>query len=175
MPPFDHRQPGLIGALLADHKITAGMILDGIHLHPMAVNFAWQVLGSKRTNLVTDATAALGMPPGEYHNDDITVYVDDVSVRLADGHLAGSLLSLDQALRNLVTFTGCSLEAALPTVTHIPAHLLGLDASHGKLVAGAQADFVFLDTQLRVTGMWVNGQQIQLDKHATHASEFSPK
>jgi N-acetylglucosamine-6-phosphate deacetylase len=160
MPPFDHRHPGLVGALLADKRLICGMIVDGIHLHPQTVNLAWQILGSQRTNLVTDAMAALGMPAGEYQLGGQKVFVDSSSARLADGTLAGSLLSLDQALRNLIAFTGCSLEDALSTVTQIPARLLRLDSSQGSLVVGAKADLVLLNPDLQVTGVWLNGQQI---------------
>jgi N-acetylglucosamine-6-phosphate deacetylase len=160
MPPFNHHQPGLVGALLADNRLTSGMIVDGIHLNPVMVNLAWQILGSQRTNLVTDAMAGLGMHPGEYQLGGRIVHVDGLSARLADGLLAGSLLSLDQALRNLITFTGCSLEAALPTVTQVPAHLLGLNSSLGSLTVGAKADLVLLSTDLQVTRVWLNGHQI---------------
>jgi N-acetylglucosamine-6-phosphate deacetylase len=160
MPPFDHRRPGLIGALLADQRLTAGMIVDGIHLHPVTVKLAWQTLGPQRTSLVTDAMAALGMPSGEYSLGGRTVYVDGSSAKLADGLLAGSLLSLDQALRNLVNFTGCNLEEALPTITQVPARLLGLDSSLGNLIVGAKADLVLLTSDMQVTGVWLNGRQI---------------
>lgn len=160
MPPLDHRQPGLVGALLGDLRPSAGMIVDGIHLHPIVVNFAWKALGTQRTSLVTDAMAALGMPPGEYQLGGRSVYVDGSSARLADGNLAGSLLSLDQALCNLMTFTSCSLPEALPAVTQVPARVLRLDASIGSLAIGARADFVMLSPDKQVAGLWVNGRQI---------------
>jgi N-acetylglucosamine-6-phosphate deacetylase len=160
MPPFDHRRPGLAGALLTDNRLICGMIVDGNHLHPLTVKLAWQILGSQRTNLVTDAMAAVGMPVGEYQLAGRTVKVDDSTARLEDGTLAGSLLSLDQALRNLVEFTGCSLEDAICAVTQVPARLLQLDASLGNLKVGAKADLVFLDSDLQVTGVWLNGHQI---------------
>jgi N-acetylglucosamine-6-phosphate deacetylase len=136
------------------------MIIDGIHLHPVMVKLSWQILGSQRTNLVTDAMAAMGMPAGDYQLAGRTVHVDGSSARLEDRTLAGSLLSLDQALRNLVVFTGCSLEEAIPTVTQVPARLLQLDASLGNLKVGAKADLVLLNSNLQVTGVWFNGHQI---------------
>jgi N-acetylglucosamine-6-phosphate deacetylase len=161
MPLLDHRLPGLVGALLADERLTCGLIIDGIHLHPQMVKLAWQILGSQRINLVTDAVAAMGMPAGEYQLGEHTVFVNGPSASLADGTLAGSLLSLDQALRNLITITGCSLEEAFPTVSQVPARLLRLDSSLGNLVVGAKADFVLMDPDLQVTGVWLNGQQIR--------------
>jgi N-acetylglucosamine-6-phosphate deacetylase len=153
MPALAHRQPGLAGALLTDKRLICGMIIDGIHLHPVMVKLSWQILGSQRTNLV-------GMPAGEYQLAGRTVHVDGSSARLEDRTLAGSLLSLDQALRNLVVFTGCSLEEAIPTVTQVPARLLQLDASLGNLKVGAKADLVLLNSNLQVTGVWFNGHQI---------------
>ncbi len=158
MPHFDHRQPGLLGALLSDRRVSCGMIVDGYHLYPTTVDLAWQILGAQRTNLVTDAVAAMGMPPGEYQLGDRSVFTDDSKARLANGILAGSLLSLDQALRNLISFTGCSLDAAVSTVTQVPAHLLHLDEYLGQLIVGAKADFVLLSDDLQVVGVWVNGQ-----------------
>ena len=160
MPPLDHRHPGLAGALLVDPRPIVGMIVDGIHLHPSTISLAWRALGAQRTSLVTDAMAALGMPPGEYNLGGRSVLVDGYSARLADGRLAGSLLSLDQALRNLVAFTGCTLIEALATVTHVPAALLGLDAHFGMLVPGANADLVWLTPDMQVVQTWINGAPV---------------
>jgi N-acetylglucosamine-6-phosphate deacetylase len=160
MPPLDHHQPGLVGALLSDSRITVGLIVDGIHLHPIIVDLVWKSLGASRMNLVTDAMAALAMPAGEYKLGDLSVRVDGISARLEDGHLAGSLLSLDQALRNLMAFTGCSLREALPTLTHVPAHLLGVETFLGSLTPGSKADFVLLTPEIQIAGVWINGQQV---------------
>lgn len=159
MSAFDHHQPGLIGALLTDKRIICGLIADGNHLHPVTVNLAWQILGEQRTNLVTDAMAALGMPAGEYQLAGSKVHVDGTCARLEDGTLAGSLLSLDQALRNLIAYTGCSLSEAIPSVTQVPAHLLRLGSSLGNLSIGTKADLVLLNPSLEVSGVWLNGHQ----------------
>jgi len=160
MPPLDHRQPGLAGALLSDSRLIAGMIVDGIHIHPRMVDLAWRMLGENRTSLVTDAMAALGMPAGQYQLGEHTVHVDSSSARLKDGKLAGSLLSLDQALQNLIAFTGCSLKEALLTVTEVPAHLLKMDHSLGSLASGAKADFVLLSAELHVAQVWIGGRKV---------------
>jgi N-acetylglucosamine-6-phosphate deacetylase len=160
MLPFDHRQPGLVGALLADSRLICGMIVDGNHIHPLMVKLTWQILGSQRTSLVTDAMAGLGMPVGDYELAGRKVHVDGSSAKLEDGTLAGSLLSLDEALRNLIAYTGCSLEEAIPTVTQVPAHLLQLDASLGKLQIGAKADLVILNPDLEVAEVWLSGHRI---------------
>jgi N-acetylglucosamine-6-phosphate deacetylase len=152
MPPLDHRQPGLAGALLADSRAVAGLIADGIHVHPAMVALAWKARGSCGLNLVTDAITALGMPEGQYGLGEQTVTVDNSSARLASGALAGSILSLDQAVHNLMAFTGASLAEVLPTVTSTPAKLLGLEGK-GRLAPGCDADLVLLspDGQVHLT------------------------
>jgi N-acetylglucosamine-6-phosphate deacetylase len=158
MPPMYHREPGLTGALLTDTRPTAGIIADGIHTHPATVHLAWQLLGNIRLNLVSDAMAALGMPPGQHPLGDYVVIVDGTSARLADGTLAGSILSLDTALRNLIAFTGCSLAKALPTVTTTPAEVLGLGATRGRIAPGTVADLVLLTPQHEVQMTIVEGR-----------------
>jgi N-acetylglucosamine-6-phosphate deacetylase len=166
MPTLHHREPGLAGALLTDPRPTVGLIADGIHTHPSVVCLAWQILGNARLNLVTDAMAALGMPPGQHWLGDFRVTVDEGGARLDDGTLAGSVLSLDQALRNLIMFSGCSLAEALPTVTTTPAKLLGLADQRGQLTAGFTADLVLLSPELEVVMTVVQGQiAYQLESH----------
>ena len=144
MAPFGHRSPGPIGAVLADDSITVGVICDGIHVDPVAVDMAWRSLGRQRLSLVSDASPALGAPYGRYRIGGIEIVHDDTGVRTVDGVLAGSSLPLDQAVRNLMTFTGCSLADALATVTTTPADLLGL-ADRGRIHSGARADLTILD------------------------------
>jgi len=159
MPPLDYRKPGLVGALLEHPHIIAGIIVDGIHVDPTIIKLAWKILGPHRTNLVTDAMAALGMPPGEYQLGGRIVFVDGTTARLEDGRLSGSLLSLDQALRNLIAYTGCDLSEALTTVTQVPARLLHLETTLGNLVIGSRADLVLLTPKAHVAGLWINGRQ----------------
>lgn len=168
MGPFQPREPGLAGALLVNPTTTAGLIVDGVHVHPAAVALAWQALGPTRLNLVTDAMAALGTTPGHYQLGDFGVTVDSTSARLADGTLAGSILSLDQAVRNLVAYTGCSLQDALTTVTATPARVLGLQHERGILVPGALADLVLLTESGHVMITIVRGQ-IVFDQKGSYA------
>ncbi len=141
MSALGHREPGLPGALLSDERPVVGLIADGIHSHPAVVKLAWQLLG-RRLNLVSDAVAALGMPPGCYRLGNGDVWVDEQSCRLADGTLAGSILAADAALRNLMAMTGCGPEAALATLTTTPADLLQLGHEHGRIAVGRRADLV---------------------------------
>jgi N-acetylglucosamine-6-phosphate deacetylase len=158
MSPLGHRDPGLPGALLTDSRPTVGFIADGVHTHRSVIQLAWRMLGPRRMNLVTDAMAALGMPAGTHRLGDYEVVVDDTSARLADGTLAGSILSLDQALRNLVDVTGCALPEALATLTTTPARAIGLGHERGRVQAGWVADLVLLSSDLQVQTAIAEGE-----------------
>ena len=150
MPTLEHREPGLAGALLTSAAQTVGLIPDGVHTHPSIVALVWQMKGAGGLTLVSDAMAALGMPAGQFMLGDQEVTVTEVDARLSSGTLAGSILPMDEALRRLMRFAGCSLQEALPAVTSTPADLLGL-TDRGRLMPGAMADLVFLDRDLQVT------------------------
>lgn len=163
MPPLDHREPGLPGALLSDPAVTIGVIPDGIHVHPAMVALAWAAKGPQRLTIVTDAMAALGMAPGRYTiaDQEVIVSTHDQGVneaRLPSGSLAGSVLAMDEALRRLIRYTGCSLSDALTTITATPADLLGLGHERGRLRAGAWADLVLLTPTLEVARTLVAGR-----------------
>jgi N-acetylglucosamine-6-phosphate deacetylase len=144
MAPLHHRDPGLVGVALTDERLAVGVIVDGLHVDPLVVALAARSLGPRLT-LVTDAVAALGMPPGRWALGEIEATADDEGVRLADGTLAGSLLSLNRAVANLVTFTGARLDEALGAATGAPADLLGLGGERGTIAPGAAGDLVLLD------------------------------
>lgn len=158
MAPIHHRKPGLIGALLADERITIGLVNDGQHLHPSLVKLIWQMTGDARLNLVTDAMAALGMPSGTYKLGDYRVMVDNRRATLTDGTLAGSTLSLDSALRNLLNYTGCAQTEAFRTITTTPATLLGISHRKGQIAPGFDADLVILTPQLTVLKTIIGGR-----------------
>ena len=162
MPVLGHRSPGLAGALLSSPQLAVGLIADGLHLHPAVVNLAWVAKGPRGLILVTDATATLGMPPGIYTLGDLHVQVDNLSARMPDGTLAGSLLTMQAALRNLMAFTGCSLLEALPCLTSTPAKLLGL-SSKGQLAPGFDADLVLLAPDGQVVMTVVAGEILYSD------------
>ena len=160
MPTLEHREPGLPGALLTASELTVGIIPDGVHVHPAAVALAWQAKGPKRLNIVTDAMAALGMPAGRYMLADQEVVVTERDARLASGTLAGSVLPMDAALRNVLAFTGCSLAEALETITSTPADLLGMGQLRGRIIPGAYADLVMLTPDLQVSLTMVEGKTL---------------
>jgi N-acetylglucosamine-6-phosphate deacetylase len=157
MPSLDHREPGLAAALLENEEAAVGIIADGVHVHPALVNLVWKLKKGRGFNLVTDAMEALGMPPGQYGLGDFQVRVDENSARLSDGTLAGSILSLDQAVRNLVAFCQCSLEQALRTVTSTPADVIGLERK-GRILSGWDADLVLMDEDGTVRGVISRGE-----------------
>ena len=157
MPPLHHREPGLAGALLADERATVGLIVDSEHVHPELVKIVWELAGNDCLNLVTDAMAALGMPPGNYQLGDFEVMVDETTARLPAGTLAGSVLRMDTAVRNFITYTGCTLAEALSTVTSTPANLLNLPHK-GRIAPHCDADLVLLTQDLQVHTTFINGQ-----------------
>jgi N-acetylglucosamine-6-phosphate deacetylase len=160
MPPLAHREPGLAGALLSDPRASAGFIPDGIHTHPAMIGLVWKLLGPERFSMVTDCMAALGMGPGRHKLGEYEVVVDETSARLSDGTLAGSILSLDEGLRNLRARTNCALEDALATVTTTPARLLGLGRERGRIEPGYVADMVLLSRDLEVKATIARGEVV---------------
>jgi N-acetylglucosamine-6-phosphate deacetylase len=158
MTPLHHRMPGMVGAALA-HARFAEIIPDLLHVHPGAIRAALRCIPG--LYCVTDSTAATGMPDGEYRLGRQPVTKCLGGVRLADGTLAGSTLTMDRALRNLVEVIGVPLtDAARRLATHA-AEFLGL-ADRGRLVPGAWADVAVLDRDLRVQEVFVEGGSIDV-------------
>lgn len=156
MPPLHHREPGLVGALLADGRPMIGIIPDGVHVHPAMIKFTWQ-LAAERINIVTDAMAAMGCADDTYLLGDYAVTVADGTARLADGTLAGSVVTLDTAVRNVWAWTGCSRWEAVRGATAVPAQLLNLK-NKGRLAVGCDADLVLLDADLQVVQTIIGGK-----------------
>jgi len=136
MAPLDHREPGLAGAALADPRVTIGLIPDGLHVHPAVVALVWRLAGPDRLAIVSDATAALGQPPGAHRLAGRDVEFVEGAVRLPGGVLAGSALGLDAGVRNLATFAGIDPALACRAATAVPARLLGFDPAGLDLGAG---------------------------------------
>jgi len=157
MSPFQHRAPGAVGAALLDDRVVAGLIADGVHSHRAAVRLAMRAKGTDRVALVTDAMAGAGMEPGVYRLEGRDVLVDETAARLPDGTLAGSVLALDQAVRNVVDWSGIGVAEACRMASDVPARLLGLGAK-GRLGVGLDADLVLLDDSLRVLATFVAGR-----------------
>ncbi len=157
MSPFAHREPGLAGALLSS-DIPCGLIVDGVHAHAAAVTMAWRAKGSRGLTLVTDAMSAMGMPPGRYSLGDRPVVVDATSARLDNGTLAGSVLQMDSAVRNMIAYTGCSLADAITMASTTPARVIGVDGRKGQIAPNFDADLVVFDESLHVELTMIGGQ-----------------
>jgi N-acetylglucosamine-6-phosphate deacetylase len=127
MAPLNHREPGPAAAVLEDARVTIGLIVDGLLVHPALVRFVWRLAGgpSGRVAVVSDAMAALGMPPGRYRLAGREVDVGPDGARV-DGVLAGCVVGLEEAVANLARFTGASEAEARTAVTDVPRHLLNL-------------------------------------------------
>ena len=159
MTGVDHRAPGLAGAALVEDRLALGLIADGIHVHPVALALAVRAAGPERIALVTDAMAAAGMAPGHYALAGRPVQVDERSARLADGTLAGSILTMDRAVAGMVAMAGTTPEQALRMASAVPARVLGLPGA-GELEPGAPADLVLLDRHLTVDATYIGGEAV---------------
>ncbi|SRR5579871_489069 len=157
MRPLDHREPGIIGEVLSDDSITADLIADGIHVSPEVVKVFLHSKGRERAVLITDAISATGMPDGRYHLGPIEVDVKDGKCT-ANGSLAGSVLTMDRAVRNVTKFSDWSLRDAVRAASFNPARAVGLTKNHGVLKAGANADFTVLNSSGEVLKTIVAGR-----------------
>ncbi|HXM93354.1 MAG TPA: N-acetylglucosamine-6-phosphate deacetylase [Candidatus Dormibacteraeota bacterium] len=156
MRPFSHRDSGVIGAVLTSPEVTAELIADGVHVEEAAMRLLLQAKGAGCMILVSDGISATGMPDGKYILGTFEVTVSGGVCRNAEGKLAGSTLTLDRALRNIVGL-GVPLVDAVQMLTVNPARLLGLEFKKGSLRVGADADVVLLDENLQMGGVWVRG------------------
>jgi len=157
MSAIQHRAPGAPGALLTDNRATTEIIADGIHVHPAMLKLAVAARGPLDVALVTDAVAPAGLPEGEYEFVGRKVTVRNGAVRLAGGSLAGSILMLDRAVRNMVNLVGLKWSEAIRMATLTPACIAGIAARKGSIVPGADADLLALDDQGFVQYTWTRG------------------
>jgi N-acetylglucosamine-6-phosphate deacetylase len=162
MRPLHHREPGPIGALLDDERVTVELICDLVHLHPTVVRMAARHAGPSRTVLVTDAMAAAGVGDGVYQVGALRVTVrDGVPTLDGGGALAASTLTLDAAVRNFVQTCGMTIVEATAAVSGQPAKLLGQHGRIGTLAPGALADLVLLDEALHISQVMHNGVWVE--------------
>jgi N-acetylglucosamine-6-phosphate deacetylase len=156
MRPLDHRDPGILAEVLTDGQLSADIIVDGIHVAPEVVQIFLRAKGLERSVLITDATAAAGMPDGIYQLGPIQVEVKDGKCT-KDGNLAGSVLTMDRAVRNVTRFAGWPLQDAVRAATLNAARAVGL-AQHGHLSPGAEANIVVLNRDGEVRKAIVRGR-----------------
>jgi N-acetylglucosamine-6-phosphate deacetylase len=160
MRPFGHREPGTAGAVMALPQVRCELIADNIHVHPAAMKILVDVKGPSGVILITDAIRAAGLPDGDYQLDERLVTVRDGAVRLLDGTLAGSVLTIDAALRNLLRATGRPLREVWPMTSLNAAQAIGISDSKGSLEAGKDADLVLLDSQQNACFTVVGGEVV---------------
>jgi N-acetylglucosamine-6-phosphate deacetylase len=157
MRPLDHRDPGIIGEVLSDDRMSADIIVDGIHVAPPIVKLFLRAKGRERAVLITDAISATGMPEGRYQLGPVEVDVKDGKCT-SNGSLAGSVLTMDRAVRNVTQFSDWSLRDAVRAATLNPAQAVGVSGHHGILVQGAAADFNVLSAAGEVLKTIVRGR-----------------
>ncbi|MGQ9459604.1 MAG: N-acetylglucosamine-6-phosphate deacetylase [Candidatus Bathyarchaeaceae archaeon] len=160
MSGFDPREPGVIGAVLVHDELTAELICDSVHVHPAAMKLLLKVKGSERVVLVTDAIRAAGMPNGEYALGKQHVIVKDGVSRLRSGDLAGSTLTMDQAVRNMMKLVGASLQTAVKMATINPALVININRNKGSLEPGKDADILIIDDEVNVYLTMVKGKVV---------------
>jgi N-acetylglucosamine-6-phosphate deacetylase len=153
---FSHRDTGVLGAVLTSPKVSAELIADGVHVDDAAMRILIELKTAERVILVSDGMSATGMPDGKYQLGLFEVKVSGGVARNAEGKLAGSTLTLDRALRNIVAL-GVPLSSALRMLTANPARQIGLAGRKGVLAPGADADLVFLNDKLEVSGVMTRG------------------
>jgi N-acetylglucosamine-6-phosphate deacetylase len=159
MRPLDHRAPGILGEVLSNSNLSADIIADGVHVHPSVVRIFLEAKGEERAVLITDAISAAGMPEGHYQLGGMDVEVKDGRVT-RDGSLAGSVLTLDRAVRNVIEFGGWNLQQAVRLATKNPAAAVAAKRK-GILEPGADADLVVLTEGGDVRASVVRGEVVE--------------
>jgi N-acetylglucosamine-6-phosphate deacetylase len=164
MRSFAHRDPGILGAVLTDDRVMAEVIADGVHVDAAALRLLWRTKGVTRTVLVTDAVSATGMPSGQYFLGGMEIVLEDNSrtglptCRNREGALAGSVLTQDRAVRNIMAMADVTLQDAVRMASYNPARVLGVEQRKGWLREGADADLVLLSPDGSVAGAMVGGR-----------------
>lgn len=158
MRPLRHRDPGIVGEVLTNPHLTADIIADGLHVDPTVVKLFLNAKGTENAVLITDATSATGMPDGKYQLGPLQVEVKDGKV-LRDGKLAGSVLTMDRAVRNAMKFAGWDLQRAVRIASANPARVAGAQ-NKGMLKPGADADFVVLSPNGEVRATVIAGKLV---------------
>lgn len=162
MTPMAHREPGLPAAILGSDRVTAELVCDGFHVHPAMCRLAMTAKGPHQIMVITDGTAGSGLAPGTVARlGGQALHVRDSAAFLDDGTLAGSTLTMDRALRNVVVKCRRTIVEAVTMCATIPARQMGLTDA-GALAEGAVADLVVLDQDLHVRQTWIDGEQVYI-------------
>jgi N-acetylglucosamine-6-phosphate deacetylase len=169
MQPLGHRELGTVGAAMALPQISCELIADNIHVHPAAQKILVDVKGTSGVILVTDAIRAAGLSDGDYMLDDRSVHIQNGAVRLPDGTLAGSVLTMERALQNACSAIGCSLAETWVMSSLNAARAIGVSNRKGSLEIGKDADFVLLDENFNVSLTVIMGDVV-----FSSAGDFRP-
>ena len=159
MTGLHHRDPGVVGAAMTSVDATAELIADGIHVHQAALRLAVNAM-PHRIALITDAMRACGLAEGTYKLYDYEVTVGDGAARLADGTLAGSVLTMAGAVKNMVELAGLPLETVLPLATEVPARIAAVGDRKGRIESRYDADLVLLTEKFDAERVWVRGDAL---------------
>ena len=159
MPAMSAREPGIVGVALTDERLTASIIVDGIHVDPVVVRAAFSAKNRNNLALVSDAMPTVGSDRDQFELMGRQIYLRSGRLVSENGTLAGAHLSLASAVKNAVTFGGILLDEALRAASLVPARFLGIESHRGTLNAGAQGDIVALTPNLDVLTTWVAGKR----------------
>ncbi len=160
MRPFHHREPGLLGAALESHVVTAELIADGVHVHPAAARLLLAAKGAANVALVTDGVVPAGLSQGTFRTGGQEARLSRGRIALADGTIAGSAATMDVLVRNVIGWHLVSLADAIRMASTVPARILGLEGSKGHIAPSYDADLVALDEGLDVVMTWVGGRML---------------
>ncbi|MEX2245637.1 MAG: N-acetylglucosamine-6-phosphate deacetylase [Dehalococcoidia bacterium] len=160
MRPFGHRDPGLLGAIMTSHNVTAELIGDGAHVDDAAARVLVRAKGASRVVLVTDGMPLAGTPDGEAEWEGTHIRVEGGKAVREDGTIVGGVMTLDAMVRRAVDALGVPLSTAIAMASTNPARALRLAGVYGALAAGRAADFILLDESLEVAETWVAGERV---------------
>lgn len=163
MVGLHHREPGTLGAVMTDERVMCELIADTVHVHPVAMNILWQVKGRDGIVLITDAMRAAGQSEGDYELGTLAVTVKDGRATLADGTLAGSVLTMDAAIRNFIAATGETLENIWQVFSLNAAKTIGISEQKGSIAIGKDADFALVDADIHVMKTIIAGEIVYSD------------
>lgn len=163
MSLLHHRSPSVLGAALSEERLRCQIIADGVHVHPAVVKLLVKTKGIDRTILISDAMRATGLPDGDYALGDQQVHVKGGVARTQAGGLAGSTLTLDQALRNIMHFADLSFQEALPMATRVPAAAMNWEGKKGVIAPNADADILIMDDRYQVRLTMIGGRVVYCD------------
>ena len=160
MHAFHHRDPGVIGAALTKPELSLELIADGIHLHKATIDMVWHCKGPDGIILISDAIAPTGLLDGNFQTSNGNLTLSQGALKNDTGKLAGSVLTLDKAIKNILQYTDCTLTDAFKMATYNPARFLGINKKKGSLYPGKDADLVIMTTDFEVVATMVAGEVI---------------